>query len=71
MTQPTQVADYVRTQVQGLRVDHPDTCWRPSPDWQRVCILDIGHGGDCGWQFTNGKRMGWERQIDGGDGHGK
>lgn len=59
------MAEDMREALKGLREIQPDLCWRPSPDWERVCILDLGHGGNCGWQYTNGDRMHWTRHIDG------
>lgn len=51
--------------VHHLRLAQPDTCYRPSPDWTRVCILDLGHACPCGWESFNGERMTWARRIDG------
>lgn len=39
----------IRGRVKELRGEHPDICWRPSPDWSHVCVLDLGHHGPCGW----------------------
>jgi hypothetical protein len=44
--------EHTRLMVQKLRLDLPQLCWRPSPDWDNVCIRDLGHPGPCGWDTT-------------------